>query len=89
MADVEDLVPISTPTGEQTGDGDAVAPSVTIDWPPGILDQQYELVVLPSGATVRVDYHVTYGDLLVASVVILLLVVEVGRILFDRIRGVL
>lgn len=60
-----------------------------VDWPAGPVDLQYELVELPSGVLVRVDRHVTYGDLLVVAVMTLLLVVQLGRLLFDRIRGVL
>lgn len=76
--------PAPAPAAEEAGD-----PSPVTEWPAEIVDQHYELIELPSGATVRVDHHVSYGDLLVASVVTLLLVVEVGRMLFDRVRGVL
>lgn len=61
----------------------------SLDWPAGVVDLQYELVQLPSGAMVRVDHHVTYGELLVAALLLLLLVTQLGRALFDRIREVL
>lgn len=59
------------------------------NWPAVITEQQYELVTLPSGVHVRVDRHVTYGELLVASMLSLVLVVQLGRWLWERIRGVL
>lgn len=78
--------PAPDPTPEDAA-GDTYPTDV--DWPAGLVDLQYELVELPSGVLVRVDRHVTYGDLLVVAVVTLLLVVQLGRLLFDRIRGVL
>jgi len=91
----DDLVQESPLEGQEMEPGGemrietAPAPVDVTNWPVEVTDLPYELVKLSSGATIRVDHHVTYGDLLVASVVTLLLVVEVGRLLFDRIRGVL
>lgn len=58
-------------------------------WPAVITERPYELVTLPSGAQVRVERQVTYGELLVASILSLVLVVQLGRWLWERIRGVL
>lgn len=70
----------------QVPDPVLVVPTVDVVADP---DLQYELVQLPSGAMVRIDRHVSYGELLVSGVITLLLVVQVGRFLFERIRGVL
>lgn len=53
--------------------------------PPGT----YQVVSLPTGATVRVDYVATFGDLFVGAALILAVVTSIGSRLFDRMRGVL
>lgn len=70
---------------EQPGDNSV---QVT-NWPPAFADMPYEMVTLPSGTQVRVDRHVSYGELLLSSLITLLLVVTVGRWLWERIRGVM
>lgn len=86
--------PAPQPTTTSEPSPTAPAPTTTTvtdpaTWPPVITDLQYQMVTMPSGAQVRVDYQVTYGELLVAAVVTLALVVQVGRWLWERIREVL
>jgi hypothetical protein len=48
-----------------------------------------QVVTLPTGTTVRVDYTATFGDILVSVLLLLAVVVYLGNKLFDRLRGVL
>lgn len=60
------------------------------NWPPEPEQPPdfFEVVTLPSGTQVRVDFQVSYGDLLISSLLTLALVMQLGRWLWERIRGV-
>jgi hypothetical protein len=48
-----------------------------------------QVITLPSGLVVRVDYTATFGDLFIGAALVLAVVVMIGSRLYDRIRGVL